>query len=111
MSPDLIGIVVALAAFCASVLGGVRIMLARQTAALESRFDRIDARFEKVDARFEKIDARFEKIDARFEKIDARFEHLEEKFDDRFVRLEEELSGVKVAIARLEGPLPRLQRL
>lgn len=97
MSPDLIGIIVSLAAFCTTVLGGLHRMLARQTASLERRFDRIEERFEK--------------IDARFEKIDARFVHLEEKFDDRFVRIEEELSGVKVAIARLEGPLPRLQRL
>lgn len=104
MSPDLIGIIVSLAAFCATVLGGVRIMLSRQTAALDGRFDRIDERFEK-------IDGRFEKVDGRFEKMDERFVHLEEKFDDRFVRIEEELSQVRVAIARLEGPLPRLQRL
>jgi hypothetical protein len=90
VSPDLIGIIVSLAAFCTTVLGGLHRMLARQTASLESRFERIEERFEK---------------------IDARFVHLEEKFDDRFVRLEEELSQVKVAIARLEGPLPRLQRL
>jgi thymidylate kinase len=90
VSPDLIGIIVSLAAFCTTVLGGLHRMLARQTASLESRFERIEERFEK---------------------IDARFVHLEEKFDDRFVRIEEELSQVKVAIARLEGPLPRLQRL
>ncbi|REJ04150.1 hypothetical protein DY023_16270 [Microbacterium bovistercoris] len=46
-----------------------------------------------LDARFEKIDARFEKVDSRFEKIDT------------------ELGEIKVAVARLEGPLPKLQRL
>lgn len=101
MSPDLIGMIVSLAAFCATVLGGVRIMLARQTAALDGRFEKIDERFEKIDARFVHLE----------EKFDERFVHLEEKFDDRFMRIEEELSQVKVAIARLEGPLPRLQRL
>lgn len=63
--------------------------------------NRMDVRFAAQDARF---DARFEKIDARFEKIDARFE----KIDGLFDHVEQEIFEVKIAIARLEGPTPRL---
>lgn len=86
MSPDVIGMIIALFAFTVTVLGGVAGMLARQSKSLESRFSAIDARFDKIDDRFDKI-------------------------DDRFDRIEGDLVEVKVAIARLEGPLPKLQRL
>jgi archaellum component FlaC len=86
VSPDVVGMIVALFAFTVTVLGGVGGLLAHQSKALQHRFDKIDDRFGKVDDRFDKI-------------------------DDRFDRLEGELVEVKVAIARLEGPLPKLQRL
>lgn len=47
-----------------------------------------------MDKRFDQQDARW---DARFERVEARLEMLEA-----------ELTGVKVAIARLEGPHPRI---
>lgn len=52
--------------------------------------------------------ARFAKgLEARFDRIDARFDRV----DERIHRVEDELVEVKVAIARLEGPRPRLQQL
>lgn len=51
-----------------------------------------------------RIDARFDKIDARFDRVDARFDRL----DDRVSGVEHELTEVKIAIARLEGPPTRL---
>lgn len=65
---------------------------------------RLDARFERVDARFDQVDARFDQVDARFERVDARFDRLE----DRIAGVEHELTEVKIAVARLEGPQPRL---
>ncbi|WP_223623585.1 hypothetical protein [Microbacterium sp. EST19A] len=44
------------------------------------------------------------RIDARFDKVDARFDRLE----DRVTGVEHELTEVKIAVARLEGPQPRL---
>lgn len=52
-----------------------------------------------------RMDARFAAVDARF---DARFDAQDAKFDVRFTRIEQEIFEVKIAIARLEGPTPRL---
>jgi hypothetical protein len=51
-----------------------------------------------------RMDERFDKVDERFEKFDARFE----KIDERLSQVRSELNDVKVAVARLEGPQPRL---
>jgi len=91
MTPDTVGAVIAAFGAAATVLAGVFGLLAWFSRKL-------DAQFEKIDARFEKIDTRFEKIDTRFEKIDARLD-----------RLTDEVTEVKIAIARLEGPRPGLQ--
>ena len=59
-----------------------------------------------------RTDARFEKFEQR---TDARFEKSEQRTDARFDRLESDIAEVKadigevkIAIARLEGPAPRL---
>ncbi len=79
MSPDVLAMVIALFAFTGTVLGGVAGMLARQSKALETRFNRIDERFDRV--------------------------------DEQFDRIESDIVETKVAIARLEGPLPTLRRI
>ncbi|WP_149084038.1 MULTISPECIES: response regulator [Microbacterium] len=48
-----------------------------------------------------RMDARFAAMET---KVDARFAIQDAKFD----RIEHELTEVKIAIARLEGPRPRL---
>ncbi|MFJ4015038.1 response regulator [Microbacterium sp. NPDC090014] len=63
---------------------------------------RTDARFEMFEQR---MDARFEKVEQR---MDARFEKVEQRMDARFEKVDVELGEVKIAIARLEGPAPRL---
>lgn len=66
---------------------------------------RMDARFAQVDARFADFATT---MDARFAQVDARFTESASTMDARFDRIERELTEVKVAVARLEGPLPRL---
>ena len=44
------------------------------------------------------------RMDERFDKIDERFD----KVDERLHGIEVELNEVKIAVARLEGPTPRL---
>lgn len=52
-----------------------------------------------------RMDTRFAAMEAKFDaKFDARFAIQDAKFD----RIEHELTEVKIAIARLEGPQPRL---
>lgn len=41
-------------------------------------------------------------------RTDARFEMFEQRMDARFEKVDVELGEVKIAIARLEGPAPRL---
>ena len=55
----------------------------------------------RMDARFEGFEQR---MDARFEKVDSRFDRLE----GDVAGVKAELGEVKIAIARLEGPVPRL---
>lgn len=55
----------------------------------------------RTDARFEKFEQR---IDARFEKSEQRFDRLETDI----AQVKAEIGEVKIAIARLEGPAPRL---
>jgi hypothetical protein len=94
VTPDVIGVLIALATLVGALFGGIWALLARQTATLEKRFDE----------RFQRIDERFDKVDARFDKVDARFERVE----DEIAVLRDGLTEVKIAIARLEGPPPRL---
>lgn len=55
----------------------------------------------RMDARFAQQDTKFE---SRFTQVDARFDRLEGRIDE----LTHEMGEVKIAIARLEGPTPRL---
>ncbi|MHA7985946.1 response regulator [Rathayibacter sp. CAU 1779] len=97
VSPDVIGMVIALFAFAITVLGGVAGMLARQTKAIDARLDASEGR----------VNQRFDRVDDRFDRVDDRLDRM----DDRMTRVEGELVEVKVAIARIEGPRPRLQQL
>jgi septal ring factor EnvC (AmiA/AmiB activator) len=107
VSADVIGMIIALFAFAVSVLGGVGGMLAHQSKRIDARFENVDARFEKVDAQFDRVDARFDKVDARFEKVEAEIADVRREV----AGVKDELVEVKVAIARLEGPRPHLQRI
>lgn len=51
-----------------------------------------------------RMDELVEKMDQRFDKVDERFD----KVDEQFSTVRAELNEVKVAVARLEGPPPRL---
>lgn len=125
VTPDALGMLIALFAFVVTVLGGVGGMLSHLMKRIDARFEHVDARFERVDARFDLVDARFDRIDARLDRMDARFDRMDERFDrmdSRFDRADERVGGgltsvehelgeVKIAVARLEGPRRHLQQL
>jgi hypothetical protein len=83
VDPDVIGIIIALFAFTATVLGGVSRMLAKQSRGLYTRFDNNDDRFTR----------------------------LETQMTELRIELTGDIADVRVSIARLEGPLPKLQRI
>lgn len=123
MSVDVLTMLASAATILVALFGGFAWMIRRMDAGFAAHDAKMDARFAAQDVRFAAQDARFaaqdERMDARFaaqdEKMDARFAGQDEKFDARFDRVEDrlgrvehELTDVKIAIARLEGPEPRL---
>lgn|SRR5699024_5071537 len=104
MSTEVISMVFVAAGVLITLGGSLFAGLAWLLRRMEGLFAKVDQRFEKVDQRFQKIDARFDKVDERFDKVDERFD----KVDERLNQMQSELNDVKVAVARLEGPHPRL---
>ncbi len=134
MDPNVIGIIIALFGFTATALGGVSRMIARQSRGLEVRFDRIDERFTKVETDIAglKTELKADIAEVRVEMADLRTElkgdiaelrtELKGDITELRTELKTEIAGVKtelkadiadvrVSIARLEGPLPKLQRI
>lgn len=97
MSAEMISTVLVAASVLIALGGGLFAGLAWVLKRMEHLFAKVDERFEKIDKRFDKVDARFAKVDERFDRV-----------DERLIQLQSELNDVKVAVARLEGPPPRL---
>ncbi|HIY87035.1 MAG TPA: response regulator [Candidatus Yaniella excrementavium] len=103
-------------------------------ATVDKRFVQVDARFAQVDERFAKaqisfndrfaqadtttsdrlalaevsLDKRFAQAEARLDTRFAQVEQKLDKMDERMNGVQTELTEVKVAVARLEGPRQRL---
>lgn len=90
MSPDVIATAIALFGVAAMILAGTWRMFVHHEK-------RTDARFAQVDARFDQVNARIDRVDGRLDRV-----------EDRLGSVEHELTEVKISIARLEGPQPRL---
>jgi hypothetical protein len=112
VSIELVTMIVSVATTLLGLGAGSAWMIAR-TDSMFARFEqRVEAKFERfeqrVDAKFEKADQveaeRFAGVEARFVGVEARFDGIE----TRIAGIEADLGEVKVAIARLEGPTPRL---
>lgn len=70
--------------------------------------NRIDVRF---DASEKRMDERFDRVDGRMDRLEGRMDRLEGRMDrlqDDMRELGRELTEVKIAVARFEGPPPRL---
>jgi peptidoglycan hydrolase CwlO-like protein len=97
MSPELI----------ATVSVGVTMVIGMFSgfAWMIQRIDRGDERLEtSITSRIDRLDNRIDKLDNRIDKLDNRID----KLDNRIDGLTQELTDVKITIARLEGPPPRL---
>jgi septal ring factor EnvC (AmiA/AmiB activator) len=104
MSVEVISIILAAAGILITLGGGFLAGLAWVLRRMDEQFDKVDKRFDRIDQRFDRVDQRFEEVDRRFEKVDERFDRM----DERIRQVQSELNEVKVAVARLEGPQPRL---
>ncbi|MGO4489253.1 response regulator [Microbacterium sp. 2RAF4] len=116
VSVEIITMLATAATLLVAIIGGFGWTINRMDARFAAQDARLDARFAAQDARFDaRFDAQDAKFDARFAGVDARFDAQDAKFDARFAgvdarfdRIEQEIFDVKIAIARLEGPTPRL---
>ena len=86
--------------------------IVRRMDAMESRLcERMDAGDRLLSDRIDALDARLTaRIDAVEEKLTARIDAVEEKLTARIDALAGEVTEVKIAIARLEGPPRHLVR-
>lgn len=101
----IIGVVGVLASFASAFAWLIR----RMDARLDQFDARLDARIDGVEAR---LDARIDGVETRLiERIDGVETRLTERIDGvetRLTQVEQGLVEVKIAVARLEGPPPRL---
>jgi hypothetical protein len=92
-----------------SVILGVVGILISLAAGFGWFIRRTDARFDQLLARIDSGDAKLEqRIDAVDTKLSQRIDSVETKLGERIDVVAHELVEVKIAIARLEGPPPRL---
>lgn len=82
----------------------------RRTDAVERRLnDRIDEVERKLNARIDEVER---KLSARIDEVErtlnARIDEVERSLTDRIDAVGHETTEVKIAVARLEGPVPRL---
>lgn len=78
MSPDVIGMIIALFAFTLTVLGGVATMLAKQTKTLDARLDRIDTRLDRMDDRFDRLEGEVVEVRIAIARIEGPRRHLQQ---------------------------------
>lgn len=88
-----------------AIVAGFGWTIRRSDAQLQQLGDRLDGRIDqlgdRLDGRIDQLDGRIDRLE---ERLDARIDRLEERFDV----LTHEVIEIKIAVARLEGPLPRL---
>lgn len=109
MSVETLATVISSAGLLLALAGGFGWLILRSDAQVRHLSDKIDEETRRLDA---KIEAKGDRLDA---KIEAQGDRLDAKIDEQTRRLDakidswgREIVEVKVAIARLEGPLPHL---
>jgi len=111
VSIELVMLIVSVATTLLGLATGFGWVITRMDARFAESEQRTNLRFDKVDERFDKVDAEFDRVYAQFDRIDERFRLVDSHFDRPEASMQEsrsEVGDVKISIARLEGPLPRL---
>lgn len=87
MTPDVIGAIIAGFGLAGSLFGGNFMVMRRMERRLETRIDGVENR-----------------LGARIDGVEDRFDKLESKLD----QVVDDVTELKIAVARLEGPPPTL---
>lgn len=101
MSPDVIGVIVAVFGAVATIFVGVYALLSRFETRIETQ---LDQRFARVDEKFDRVDGRFAQVDEQMKNLSAEIGQVR----DEVRAVAEDVVELKVAVARLEGPAPTL---
>ncbi|MFE6736363.1 coiled-coil domain-containing protein [Microbacterium sp. NPDC057650] len=104
MSPELIATLSVGVTMVIGMFSGFACMIQRIDRGDDRLGASINARIDRLDDRVDKLDNRIDKLDNRIDKLDNRIDKLGNRIDG----LTQELTEVKITIARLEGPPPRL---
>ena len=105
MSVEALSMLISAAGLIVAMFSGFAWVIRRTDARSDAQAARSDARADRTDARADRTDERIDRLAAR---MDERIDNLERTIGARFDELSREMGEVKVAVARLEGPLPRL---
>ena len=96
-------------ALIGSGLGGLLALGVAMFAGFAWVIRRIDTVEQKLDAKVDSLEQRLDtKIDSFERKLGARIDRVEQNQAEFRTSVEHEFTEVKVAIARIEGPRPRL---
>lgn len=101
MSVEMIAMIIAAASLLVTLGGGLFAGFAWMLRRIDEKFAKVDERFVQAEA---SVKAQFDKVDERFDRVDQKFDRIDECING----VQAELTEVKVAVARLEGPRPRL---
>lgn len=83
--------------------------LAQRAEAAEARMDRLEIQMGRLDEKIDGVDHGLSaKIDQLDHRLSAKIDRLETSVNARLDAHERELTEIKIAIARLEGPRPHL---
>ena len=108
MSVEVLAVIIAAASLFVALGGGLFAGFAWMLRRMDERFAQaetsINERFNNVDEKFDKVDKKFDRVDEKFDKVYAMFDRVHDELHD----LRTELTEVKISVARLEGPSPRL---
>ena len=90
MPMDVVTMIASVATILVALFGGFAWFLRRMDAGFATQEARMEHRFVGIDARFDRVEARLDRVEVGFTQV------------------QRELTEVKIAVARLEGPTPRL---
>lgn len=101
MSVEVLAVIIAAASLFVALGGGLFAGFAWMLRRMDERFAQAET---SINERFNNVDEKFDKVDEKFDKVYAMFDRVHDELHD----LRTELTEVKISVARLEGPSPRL---
>ena len=97
--------ILAWASILGAVLAAFAFLYREMREGLKRQDERFDERFDRQDKRFDRQDERFDRQDERFDSLHREMREGFKRQDEKFEQLGEQLTAVRVGVARIEGHL------